>query len=208
MSRRPPQPEFWEASFQDKQTMWGFEPARSALLARDVFVRLGVRQVLVPGIGYGRNAQAFRAAGMRVTGIEIAQTAIDLARQHYGPDLVIYHGSVAAMPFDAQRYDGIFCYDLVHLLSRPARRKLIADCYRQLAPGGCMLFTAITTQAPTYGRGRRLSPDRYEIMRGVRLFFYDRESVTREFGRFGLVEVVEVEENFPFFLIQCRKPAA
>ncbi|HEY1055210.1 MAG TPA: SAM-dependent methyltransferase, partial [Emticicia sp.] len=59
----------------------------------------------------------------------------------------------------------------------------------------------------TYGKGKFISKDRYEIHEGVKMFFYDRESIQEEFGAFGLFEVMEIEENFPFFLIKCKKSA-
>ncbi|WP_276133967.1 class I SAM-dependent methyltransferase [Polluticoccus soli] len=198
-------PEFWEAAFNDKREMWGFEPAKSAVLTRDLFVEHGVKDMLVPGIGYGRNAQIFVDAGISVTGIEISETAIAMARKHYGDDMTIYHGSVTDMPFDDHRYDGIFCYALIHLLDEDERKKLVKDCYAQLANGGYMVFVAITKEAPTYGQGKFISKDRYEIFEGVRMFFYDRESVAAEFAEAGLFAVDEVVENFPFFLIKCRK---
>ena len=67
--------EFWEESFVEKQTMWGFEPSRSAVLTKDFFVQKSVKNMLIPGIGYGRNAQIFTDNGIAVTGIEISKTA-------------------------------------------------------------------------------------------------------------------------------------
>lgn len=197
--------EFWEEAFADKQEMWGFEPSRSAILAKDLFVEKSVKKVLIPGIGYGRNAAIFKSAGMEVTGIEISKTAIDLARKHYGTEMTIYHGSVTDMPFDDCRYDGIFCYALIHLLDADERRKLIRDCYNQLAGNGYMVFTAITKEASTYGRGKFISDDRYEMFGGVRMFFYDRASVEAEFSGAGLVEVTGINESYPFFLIKCQR---
>ena len=55
--------EFWEESFKANQEMWGFEPAKSTLLTNDFFVEQKVKNVLIPGIGYGRNAQLFREKG-------------------------------------------------------------------------------------------------------------------------------------------------
>jgi len=198
-------PEFWESAFTDKQEMWGFEPALSAILTRDLFVERSVKHVLIPGIGYGRNAQVFREAGIQVTGIEISQTAIDLARKHYGNEMVIYRGSVTDMPFDTGTYDGIFCYALIHLLDEDQREKLVRDCYNQLSGNGCMVFAVISKAAHTYRQGRFISKDRYEIFDGVNMFFYDRESVTAEFGKAGLYEIAEVTENYPFFLVKCLK---
>lgn len=198
-------PEFWEKSFIEKQEMWGFEPSNSAVLTKDFFLQHAVKNILIPGIGYGRNAQIFRDNGITVTGIEISQTAIEMARKHYGTEMMIYHGSVTAMPYDHCQYDGIFCYALIHLLDSSEREKLIRDCYNQLAENGYMVFTAISKEAPTYGKGKFVSKDRYEIFEGVNMFFYDRDSIKAEFSKAGLIDITEITENFPFFLIKCRK---
>jgi len=163
--------EFWETAFSEKKEMWGFEPARSAVLTMQFFADKNVKSILVPGIGYGRNAQLFREAGMEVTGIEISQTAIDMAKNLYGDSMTIYHGSVTDMPFDNNKYEGIFCYALIHLLDTDARKKLIIDCYDQLEDDGYMVFTVVTKQAQTYGQGKLVSKDRYEIFDGVNMFF-------------------------------------
>ncbi|MCW3465962.1 class I SAM-dependent methyltransferase [Chitinophaga nivalis] len=197
--------EFWEAAFAEKREMWGFEPARSAILTKDFFVQQSVKNVLIPGIGYGRNAQVFIENGMKVTGIEIAETAIEIARKHYGTGMQIYHGSVADMPFDNNQYEGIFCYALIHLLGTEERQQLIQACYNQLAPGGDMVFTVISKEASTYGQGKWVSKDRYEIFDGVNMYFYDLASINTEFGNAGLFEITAVTENYPFFLIKCIK---
>lgn len=205
MTEETEKPEFWESSFIEKQEMWGFEPAKSAVLTKDFFVQHSVQHMLIPGIGYGRNAQIFRDNGIAVTGIEISQTAIEMARKHYGAQMTIYHGSVTDMPFDQDQYDGIFCYALIHLLDSDERAKLIRDCYNQLADDGYMIFTVISKEAHTYGKGKWISKDRYEIFDGVKMFFYDRESIAAEFDQSGLFEITEVNENYPFFLIKCKK---
>ena len=197
--------DFWEKSFIEKQEMWGFEPSKSAILTNEFFLQKSVKNILIPGIGYGRNAQIFRDNGITVTGIEISQTAIELAKKHYGTDMTIYHGSVTDMPYDNYQYDGIFCYALIHLLNSSEREKLIRDCYNQLSENGYMVFTVISKEAHTYGKGKFISKDRYEIFEGVNMFFYDRDSIRSAFSKAGLFEITEVTENFPFFLIKCKK---
>lgn len=205
------QTELWEAVFADKQTMWGLEPTLSAVFAKDDFARRGVRDVLIPGVGYGRNAKPFLDHGMSVTGIEISETAISLARSRLGLDIPIHHGSVSNMPFDTRQYDGIFCYGLIYLLDADGRAKLVRDCWAQLAPGGSMIFTVISKDAPMYGQGPRLGDDWYEIHPGMKMYFYGAESVEREFGDFGLVEQSKIDEplhngsSFPFINVVCRK---
>ena len=207
-----PEPEVWERTFAEKRLLWGLKPARSAVLAMEAFVRSGVKTVLVPGVGYGRNAKVFVDQGMTVTGIEISESAIALARSELGLDIRIHHGSVTDMPFDPEQYDGIFCHGLLYLLDAAARAKVLRDCYAQLAPGGSMVFTLISKKAPMFGKGTKLGEDWYEPFPGVTMFFYDEASVQRELGAYGLVEQAEIEEpahggsTLPFIHVFCRKP--
>lgn len=206
--------EFWESSFQGKKTMWGFEPADSAIATAQFFRKKGLSKILIPGFGYGRNAKFFTYEGFEVTGIEISETAIALAQKHYGNEVKVYHGSVSAMPFDQELYDGIFCYALIHLLNEEERLKLIGDCYNQLKPDGYMVFVAISKSDAAFGEGEELSKDRFETQHGVQLFFYDAASVEKEFGTYGLVEATEINEpaentgnktSRKFWQITCRK---
>lgn len=204
--------EFWEASFRDNQAMWGAEATKSAVFVRDYFQKNNINEVLIPGIGYGRNARPFLESEMRVTGIEISQTAIGIARREMNLDIPIYHGSVTDMPFDENLYDGIFCYGLLYLLNTRERKKLIQDCFNQLRPGGYMVFTVISKKAPMYGTGTFLEKDRYEIREGVNMFFYDTESVIHEFAPYGITEIIEIDEpnkgknsSFPFINVICKK---
>jgi len=77
-----------------------------------------------------------------------------------------------------------------------------------------MIFTAVSKEAPMFGKGKKLKENYYEIMEGVKIFFYDSESIKQEFGKCGLVEFSEIEEidndnrNKPpvkFLLIKCKK---
>lgn len=203
--------EFWEAAFTKMQLGWGLEPTTSALLACERLAQVGAKQILIPGIGYGRNAGPFIERGMAVTGIEISETAIELARSQLGLDIPIFHGSVTDMPFDDRKYDAVFCYGLIHLLDAAGREKLLRDCYRQLAPGGHMIFTVISKRAPMYGQGPRLGEDWYERLPGLPMYFYDAHSVEREFGAYGLLEFSDIDEpsgggaTLPFINVLCRR---
>ena len=203
--------ELWETHFAQKQLIWGSEPTASAILASDYFAQMGIKDVLIPGIGYGRNAKGFLAHGMSVSGIEISDTAISLAKSQLGLNIPIYHGSVTDMPFDDKLYDGIFCYGLIYLLDPEGRAKLISDCYRQLASDGCMIFTVISKTASFYGEGVKLGDDWFERGPGLQMFYYDATSIEREFGGHGLVEFSAIDEpmpggiTFPFFNVICKK---
>lgn len=206
--------DFWGSTFKEVQTTWGFEPSEAAILVKDFFLEKSIRNILIPGIGYGRNAKVFHDNGIKVTGIEISRTAIDLARTKGNLDIEIHHGSVTEMPFDDQNYEGIFCYALIHLLNKPQRRMFLKNCYSQLIPGGYMFFSIVSKNNTMYGKGKLLSKDRFEMMAGLNVFFYDSATAEREFKEFGLMEFAEMDEpikhmkNEPplrLFLVKCRK---
>lgn len=206
-------PEIWEETFGRHGQLWGPAPSASAVRASEVFAARGVGHVLIPGLGYGRNARPFMDLGMAVTGIEISETAIGLARSNLGLGVPIHHGSVAEMPFDGRVFDGIFCFGLVYLLDAAGRAKLYRDCAAQLAPGGTMVFTAVTRDAPMYGRGERLGDHWFQTHPGMRLYFYAADELAAELAPFGQVRVSPIGETaaggteLPFHFAVCRRSA-
>lgn len=206
--------EFWESSFRDKQEMWGWEAADSAITTLELFRKYELNKILIPGFGYGRNAKIFADSGFKVTGIEISETAIDLAKKHFGDTIKVYHGSVNLMPFDQELYDGIFSYGLIHLLGEKERIKLIVDCYNQLRPNGYMVFISISKQDFRYGQGKEINKDTFEPWPGLTLFFYDSDSIEADFGKYGLINAEVINEPIKdlgdkpsqrFWYIICKK---
>lgn len=189
--------EYWESRFISEGALWKSEPSDSALVAMKIFREHRNEKILIPGVGYGRNAALFHEAGFQVTGVEISKSAIELARNS-GLAFKIHHGSVTEMPFDDEIYDGIFCYALVHLLNRNERRKFIRACFDQLKEGGLMIFVVATKNLGMYGSGKLLSKDRYRIAPGLEVFFYDDVSIQKEFSDFGLIKFDEISEPVKF----------
>lgn len=58
--------DFWESMFREEKTTWGFEASDSAILSKDFFLKKNAKEVLIPRIGYGRNAKIFRENGLNV----------------------------------------------------------------------------------------------------------------------------------------------
>ena len=181
--------------------MWKFAPSDSAIIAMDLFKSNKIDNILIPGFGYGRNAKLFYDFGFKLTGIEISNSAIGLAKIN-GLNCKVHHGSVTSMPFDNEQYDGIFCYALLHLLNKTERRIFLKSCYNQLKTGGLMIFTVVSKQANMFGNGKQLSKDRFEIMKGLNVYFYDSNSVKKEFSDFGLTEFKDIEEPIKYMIGQ------
>jgi SAM-dependent methyltransferase len=207
--------DYWESRFLAEGAMWGFEPSDSAFRAIDIFKSNGIKSVLIPGMGYGRNAELFIKEGFEVTGIEISESAIKIAKEK-GLDCNIHHGSVTSMPFSDDTYDGIFCYALIHLLNGHERKRFLRECFKQLNFNGLMIFIVATTQNQLYGKGRLLGKNRFEISKGLKVFFYDDEAIQNEFSHFGMIKNQIIKEPVKFMkeadpvilrFILCQKKA-
>jgi 2-polyprenyl-3-methyl-5-hydroxy-6-metoxy-1,4-benzoquinol methylase len=185
--------EYWEARYNEEGAMWKFEPSDSAAKAEALFSENNINKILIPGVGYGRNAKLFHDKGYNITGIEISKSAIELAAQN-GLNFNIHHGSVTQMPFNNQKYDGIFCYALIHLLNKNQRKEFLKSCYNQLNNNGLMIFTVVSTKANMFGKGKQLSHNRFEIMKGLNVFFYENNAVINEFKHFGLLDYYDIDE--------------
>lgn len=193
--------------------MWQLKPSDSAFIALEYFKKQKINTILIPGFGYGRNGKLFIDNGFNVTGIEISRSAIELARLN-NIQCTIHHGSVISMPFDKGLFDGIFCYALLHLLNRTERRNFLKSCFDQLKDQGVMIFTVSSDKNSMYGNGKKLSRNRFEIARGLKVFFYDDDSVYGEFKEFGMIECTDLDEPVKFMdneehmkmkFIKCKK---
>jgi SAM-dependent methyltransferase len=184
---------FWEERFSQEGKIWGDTPSLTAVYAIDLFKKAGVHRVLVPGSGYGRNAEAFAREGFLVTGIEISKTAVTLARQntrgvHY------LHGSVEDMPCDDAVYDGIYCFNVLHLFLKAARVAFLQRCREQLRDGGVMFFAVFSDSEPSFGTGPEVEENTFESKPGRAVHYYSEEDLVSEFHGLAILKTGLMED--------------
>lgn len=105
------------------------------------FEQYGGRRVLEVGCGAGTDLVRFARHGARVTGIDIADSAIALARtnvrQHgLGVELLVADGE--QLPFAEGAFDLVYAHGVVQYTSDG--RRLVNECRRVLKPGGRAIF--------------------------------------------------------------------
>ena len=204
---------YWDNLFSDG-LIWGKDAADSAIWTAGFFDDNQIKKVLIPGIGYGRNTIPFLSKNMDITGIEISNNAIDIAKYNT-PKIKIHHGSVLDMPFDNELYGGIYCYSLIHLFDQSERENILASCFNQLAFNGYLVMVVISTESNNYGKGKIVSRNRFLLENGIKVYFYDADSIKEEFQKFGLIDYKLYPEPIKFmtneeplicYRVLCRKP--
>lgn len=101
------------------------------------------KDVLDIGCGAGVEVVRFARAGARTTGVDIAESAITLARQNLEQQGLHARLEVAdgeALPFPDNVFDFVFAHGVVQYTADD--RRMVAEISRVLRPGGVALFQA------------------------------------------------------------------
>jgi SAM-dependent methyltransferase len=98
-------------------------------------------EVLEVGCGAGVDLARFARGGAHVTGVDLAPSAIELARTNFGQqrlqgDLRVGNGE--ALPFADESFDFVYAHGVVQYTADPAR--LVKECHRVLKRGGEAVF--------------------------------------------------------------------
>jgi SAM-dependent methyltransferase len=99
------------------------------------------RRVLEVGCGAGVDLARFARGGAEVTGVDIAPSAIDLARANFeqqglGGQFHVANGEQLLFPDGS--FDLVYAHGVVQYTSNPGR--LVEECRRVLVPGGGAIF--------------------------------------------------------------------
>ena len=126
--------------FFDDLDQYHFEKLHH-LLRLVPFDEYGGRAVLEVGCGAGVDLARFARAGARVTGVDLAESAIALARANFeqqGLSGEFHVTDGEQLPFAADRFDLVFAHGVVQYTAHPQR--LVDECRRVLKPGGLAIF--------------------------------------------------------------------
>jgi len=100
------------------------------------------QRLLEVGCGIGTDLVRFAQGGARVTGVDLAETAIDLARKNFAlngvaaEELRVANGE--ALPYADASFDVVYGHGVIQYTSNAPQ--LIRECHRVLKPGGTAIF--------------------------------------------------------------------
>ena len=99
------------------------------------------KEVLEVGCGAAVDLARFAKGGARVTGVDLASSAIELARANFAQQGL--HGEFRVadgehLPFSDNTFDVVYAHGVVQYTANPKR--LVEECRRVLKPGGSGIF--------------------------------------------------------------------
>jgi len=125
----------WDASYRDGPAPWdigGPQPAVVRLAAEGAFAGA----VLDAGCGTGENALHIASLGLRVLGVDVAQTAVAIAREHAAARGIAAEFEVADALHLAGSFDTVLDVGLFHTFDADERRDYVASLSSVTRRGG------------------------------------------------------------------------
>src|SRR4051812_10256958 len=143
----------WEASYLDGPAPWDLghpQPAIVRLAARGAFTG----PVLDAGCGTGENALHLASLGLPVVGVDVAETAIAMARAKADERRLAAEFAVAdalALESLGRRFASVLDCGLFHTFDRDERRSYVAALARVTRPGGTLYVLCFSDEGPDVG---------------------------------------------------------
>jgi len=143
----------YERSAKECVVRWNKRrPRRPSLLVDWLeYLPAGTR-LLDLGCGGGRDAGDLDLRGYRVVGVDRTSALLSAGRRRYR-SLPLVRADLRQLPFHAMSFDGLWAAASLMHLPKPEARRILADLYKLVRPGG--LFAATVT----YGMKSRLVTD-------------------------------------------------
>lgn len=106
------------------------------------------RRLLDVGCGLGNDLARFAAAGARVTGIDLAPRAVQLARRNFAQrgldgEFAVMDGECLQLP-DAS-FDVVYCHTVLHFTPDPAA--MVREIHRVLRPDGLAILMTVNRRS-------------------------------------------------------------
>lgn len=183
---------YWNERYRNEGRIWGDAPSTSAVYADKMFKAHKIRNILVPGAGYGRNSEFLSRNGYSVTGIEISEEALRLTPLATNVKYLL--GSVLDEQLEPSGYDAVFCFNVLHLFLEEERHTLLERCIETLREGGIAFFAVFSEQEFQYGRGDRIEENTYESKPGRHVHFFTELDLAEHFRNFKILETGLIDD--------------
>lgn len=127
-------------------------------------------RVLDLGCGSGKIMGPLLRAGYEVVGLDVAREGLLLGEGER------VEGDARYLPFKAEAFEAVVCYDVLQHLLAPEREGAVAEMWRVLAPGGKVFIEVFGRQDMRYG-GKEIEPHTFLRESGIIYHYFSEEEL-------------------------------
>jgi SAM-dependent methyltransferase len=189
--------DYWDDRFRHEGKIWGDAPSITVGIALRHFTVNNIHDVLVSGSGYGRNTAFFAKLGFNVFGIDSSEIAYEMAERvnrEKGLTIKYMLGNVLEMSYDNESFEGVYCFNTLHLFMSRERQIFINNVHRVLKKRGIAIFTVFSDEDPSFGIGKKVEANTFESKKGRPAHYFTVEDLNKQFSNFLILENRTVEE--------------
>jgi ubiquinone/menaquinone biosynthesis C-methylase UbiE len=128
-----------------------------------------VARVLDLGCGAGRHVVFFAESGCNTAGIDLSDTAVEAARHRIrqsGLAADLRAGSATSLPWPDSSFDAVVSCGVLDHMPPADCTAAVGEVFRVLRPGGLFYLDLVAKEEYSFGQGRRVAPDTFEIDEG------------------------------------------
>jgi hypothetical protein len=195
------QHEQWQSTFRGNPDMYGTDPSEPGAYAGGLFAREQIRDLLELGAGQGRDTLAFLRAGLTVTALDYAASALNRLQQAAADAgladrlTTVAHDVRQPLPLPDSGFDAVYSHMLFNMaLTTTELETLSSEVQRVLRPAGLHVYTVRHTGDAHYGAGTSHGDSMFENG-GFIVHFFDRTLVDRLVTGFTLLDLSAFEEG-------------
>lgn len=173
---------------------WNIETPPNALVELSERGKVNSCKTIDLGCGAGNYAIYFASIGFDVTGVDISQTAIKIAKENAKKKGVKSYFLVANVLGDLKEvketFDFAYDWELLHHIFPEKRKKYVENVYRILNSGGKYLSVCFSTKDPQFGGSGKYRETRL----GTILYFSSEDELRGLFDPyFNIKELKTIE---------------
>ncbi|MBN1213886.1 MAG: class I SAM-dependent methyltransferase [Candidatus Lokiarchaeota archaeon] len=178
---------YWNRRFELEEKIWGSKASQSAEKALELFNKDKIGSLLIPGAGYGRNSKLFSQAGYKVVGLEISDYACNIAKS-FDLDTLFINASITNIPLLNERFNLIYCFNVLHLFLKNDRILFIENCYNLMKNNGFAFFTVFSEHESSFSKGKKIEENTYESKPGRPVHYFSEKDLIEHFESFSMIE--------------------
>jgi tellurite methyltransferase len=159
--------EAWEQRWTDAKTRQDWLTPESLVVdSLSTLRERGVKTVVDIGCGVGRHALYLAEQGFTVTGIDLSESGLSVAREEArkaGVSIDYRTGDFTGLPIPDTSIDLALAWNVIYHGDEDVVRQAIAEIRRVLKPDGVFLGTMISKRHNRYGDGREVRPNTFIV---------------------------------------------
>ncbi|MHA1423768.1 MAG: class I SAM-dependent methyltransferase [Candidatus Thorarchaeota archaeon] len=203
----------WDDTYKEFGGIWYPMPGLVKFSARYLKRRVGVEvytekksfsRILDVGCGNGNHVKFFAEQGFDVSGIDISEEAITIAKawmKHLNLDANLISGDAEKLPYEDESFDVVVSNGVLDHVPFQKAKNMMSEIRRVLVPGGYIHLRLRSTEDCEFGRGKEEGYHTYVLARGyekgIIQHYFDLEEIRELLEGFKLFDLEQYDERYP-----------